>query len=279
MRTGFFTAALLAATTFAKCHGDNCENSFAQIADQVSGAAKENILAQVGKMLADMPEEYFETMEGMLAQIESGDVDAPQLLAQTAENEVHANLANLATMLSELNAEELAQVTSFMETNPEQIRDAFAPIIDDLAQVAEDAAAMVFPEDAPILSMSQVERENALADFLDQGADLLAQVPDADVEGLYDVFAESQSLALDWVDNLSPKSITAFENAYAQVKQAGINFFNSIKQEDKDAVTHMLTQTDYGQFAMAQIEASAPGLIDDVSEMYAQAMSTSEETA
>ena len=77
MRTGFFTAALLAASVSANCHGDNCENSFAQIADQVSGAAKENILAQVGKMLADMPEEYFETMEGMLAQIESGDVDAP----------------------------------------------------------------------------------------------------------------------------------------------------------------------------------------------------------
>jgi ABC-type transporter Mla subunit MlaD len=126
-------------------------------------------------MLADMPEDYFETMEGMLAQIESGDIAAPQLLAQTADDEVHSNLANLATMLSELDAEELAQVTSFMESNPDQIRDAFAPIIDDLAQVAQDVASQIFPEDAPILSMSQTERESALADFLDQGADLLAQ--------------------------------------------------------------------------------------------------------
>ncbi len=90
--------------------------------------------------------------------------------------------------------------------------------------------------------------------------------------------AETQTLALDWVDNLSPKSINAFENAYAQVKAAGLNFINSIKQEDKDAVTHMLTQTDYGTFAMAQVEAAAPGLMDDVAEMYAQATAV-EETA
>ncbi len=54
-----------------------------------------------------------------------------------------------------------------MEANPDNIRSAFGPIIDDLAQVAQDVAGQVFPEDAPILSMSQVERENALADFLD----------------------------------------------------------------------------------------------------------------
>ena len=56
-----------------------------------------------------------------------------------------------------------------------------------------------------------------------------AQIPDEDVDGLYDVFAETQTLTLDWVDNLSPKSINAFENAYAQVKAAGLNFINSIK--------------------------------------------------
>ncbi len=40
----------------------------------------------------------------------------------------------------------------------------------------------------------------------------------------------------------------------------------------------MLTQTDYGTFAMAQVEAAAPGLMDDVAEMYAQATAV-EETA
>ncbi len=70
-------------------------------------------------------------------------------------------------MLSELDASELAQVTNFMETNPDDLRNAFAPIIDDLAQVAQEVAGQVFPEDAPILSMSQTEREDALADFLD----------------------------------------------------------------------------------------------------------------
>lgn len=167
MKTGFFAAAIIAVTASAECQGDDCTNTFSQIADQVQGAAKESILAQVGKMLADMPEEYFETMEGMLAQIESGETDAPQLLAQTADDEVHANLANLATMLSELDASELAQVTNFMEANPDELRSAFAPIIDDLAQVAQEVAGQVFPEDAPILSMSQTEREDALADFLD----------------------------------------------------------------------------------------------------------------
>ena len=253
MRTGFYAAAALAATVSAECVGENCENAYAQI----------------GRLLADMPEEHFQNLEAMLAQIESGEVPAQQLLAQTGDDETHANLANLATMLAELDESELAQVTSFME-DPTQLMDTFAPLIDDLAQVAGDMAGQVFPEDAPILQMSQTDIENEMADLLDQGANFFAQFPEDDIDGLYDVMAETETLALDWVDNLSPKSINAFETAFAQVKEAGLNWFAQIKDEDKERVTNMFTQTDYGQFAMAQIDAAAPGLIDEVTGVLAQ---------